>query len=57
MTGHRLNHHDILALEAVKARRQAAADANTRADLLTVAGCVVGVVALLCLVVAGALPV
>ncbi|XXQ53551.1 hypothetical protein ACA040_002222 [Xenophilus aerolatus] len=55
MTGHRLNHHDILTLEAVKARRQAAADANTRADLLTVAGCVVGVLALVALNFVGAL--
>ena len=55
MTTHRLNHHDILAIEAVKARRQAKADANTRADLLTVAGCVAGALALLALHLAGVL--
>ena len=55
MNTHRLNHHDILAIEAVKARRQAKADANTRADLLTVVGCAAGALALLALNLAGVL--
>ncbi len=55
MTAHRLNHHDILAIEAVRARRQAKADANTRADVLTLAGCAAGLIALVVLNVIGAL--
>ncbi len=56
MNTHRLNYHDILAIEAINARTREKAKANRRADSIAMLGCAVGLAALLLLGLTGGLP-
>ncbi|WP_431274250.1 hypothetical protein ACQ858_19660 [Variovorax ureilyticus] len=55
MTAHRLNHHDIQAIEAFNARARKKAKANRRADRITLVGSALALVALVALGLMGGL--
>lgn len=50
---HRLNHHDIAVLEAIKARHKVAADLNRRDDRVITLGAALCLVALVAMHFAG----
>ena len=50
---HRLNHHDIAVLEAIKARNKVKADLNRRADRVINIGAALCFVALFAMHIAG----
>lgn len=55
MNAHRLNHHDILAVKTFEDRARNKARADRLADCLTLVGCLLAMLALLTLSLAGAL--
>ena len=56
MTTHRLNHHDILAIEAFNARVRARAATHRRAERIEMAACALVLIVLATLAVTGGLP-
>lgn len=56
MTAHRLNHHDILAIEAFNTRIRARAAAHRRAERIEMAACALVLIALAVLAMTGGLP-